>query len=161
MTTTKNHTTIATEPGTPFMDMVREFDATPEQLYRASTDPELVARWMGPCELTTRVDSYDVRPGGSYRYLQTDPEGNEYAFRGIFHTVEPGKFMIQTFEFEGMSGFVSLEYGTYEDLGRRTRLSNHSVFPSVEARDGALESGMESGMLESMDRLEELLAELK
>ena len=157
MTTTKNQTTITAEPGTPFIDMVREFDATPEVLYRVSTDPELIPRWLGPSDLDTRVEQYDVRPGGGYRYVQTDRDGNEFGFRGIFHTVEPGVRTIQTFEFEGMPGFVNLEYATYDDLGGRTRYTGHSVFPSVEARDGALQMGMESGMLESMGRLDELL----
>ncbi|MCU1425209.1 MAG: activator of ATPase 1 family protein [Microbacteriaceae bacterium] len=157
MTTTKNQTTITAQPGTPFIDMVREFDATPQVVYRASTDPELIPKWMGPRGLDTRIDAYDLRPGGNYRYVQTDADGNEFAFRGIFHTVEPGLRTIQTFEFEGMPGFVTLEYGTYEDLGGRTRFTGHSVYPSVEARDGALQMDMESGMRESMERLEELL----
>jgi uncharacterized protein YndB with AHSA1/START domain len=160
MTTTENKTTITAEPGTPFIDVVREFDATPEVLYRVSTDPELITRWMGPRDLDTRIEEYDVRPGGAYRYVQTDSDGNEFRFRGIFHTVEPGVRTIQTFEFEGMPGFVTLEYATYDDLGGRTRFTGHSVFPTVESRDGALQSGMESGMLESMERLEELLREV-
>jgi uncharacterized protein YndB with AHSA1/START domain len=161
MTTTHNPTTVTAQPGTPFIDTVRELDAPPELVYRASTEPDLMAKWLGPRELTTRIDEHDVRPGGHYRYVQTDPDGNEFAFRGVFHTVQPGRFVVQTFEWEAMPEFVSLEYATYEDLGGRTRLTNHSVFPSVESRDGALSSGMERGIRDSMDRLEELLAELK
>jgi uncharacterized protein YndB with AHSA1/START domain len=161
MTTTHNNsTTITAETGTPFIDTVREFNAPPELVYRASVEPELMAQWLGPRELTTDVKENDVRPGGRYHYVQTDPEGNEYGFRGVFHAVVPAKFVVQTFEFEAMPELVSLEYATYEDLGGRTRLTNHSVFPSVESRDGAIESGMERGIYDSMDRLEELLARL-
>jgi uncharacterized protein YndB with AHSA1/START domain len=155
-----NETIITAEPGTPFIDMVREFDTTPEVLYRASTDPELVAQWTGPRYLETRVEQYDARPGGAYRYVQRAPDGSEYAFRGVFHTVEPGRRTVQTFEFEAMPEFVSLEYATFDDLGGRTRFTNHSVFPTVEARDGALASGMAGGMRESMDRLDELIPSL-
>lgn len=158
MTTTHYPTTVTAEPGTPFIDVVREFDATPAQVYRASSDPELVTRWLGPRDLDMRVIEYDVRPGGSYRYVHIDAAGNEYGFRGVFHTVIPNERVIQTFEFEGAPGFVTLESATYEDLGGRTRLRGHSVFPSVESRDLALASGMEGGMVESMERLEELLA---
>jgi uncharacterized protein YndB with AHSA1/START domain len=160
MTTTHNPTTITAQPGTPFIETVREFDAPPELVFRASTDPELLAQWMGPRELTTRVEENDVRPGGSYRFVQTDPDGNEFGFRGVFHSVVPAKFVVQTFEFEAMPEYVSLEYANYEDLDGRTRLVSRSIYPSVEARDGAIESGMERGIYDSMDRLEELLARL-
>lgn len=155
----ENPTTITAQPGTPFIDIVREFNAPPALVFRASTEPELVARWLGPRELEMRVDEYDVRAGGSYRYVHRDDEGNEYGFHGVFHSVSKDEQVIQTFEFEGAPGQVCLESTTYEDLDGRTRVRTHSVFPSVEARDAALASGMEHGINDSMSRLDELLAE--
>ncbi|MDX6237591.1 MAG: hypothetical protein QOG10_2406, partial [Kribbellaceae bacterium] len=109
-------TTISSPPGTPFIEVIRDFDATPAQLFRVSTDPDLVAQWLGPRDLAMDVLQYDVRPGGSYRYLHRDPSGAEYAFRGVFHTVEPDRRLIQTFEWEGAPGQVSLDDATYEEI---------------------------------------------
>ncbi|QUQ66542.1 SRPBCC family protein [Kutzneria sp. CA-103260] len=152
-----NPTTITAQPGTPFIDIEREFDATPAQVFRAATDPSLVAQWLGPRELEMDIVEYDVRPGGSYRYVNRDADGNEYRFRGVFHTVAKDERVIQTFEFEGAPGQVSLETASYEDLGGRTRLRTHSVFPSVEARDAMLASGMEHGVNDSYDKLAKLV----
>ncbi|MEU4391195.1 SRPBCC family protein [Kribbella sp. NPDC023855] len=151
-------TTISAPEGTPFVSVTREFDATPEQLFRVQTDPELIAQWLGPRELEAIVEEYDVRPGGRYRYIHKAQDGTEYAFRGVFHTVEPATLIIQTFEWEGAPGQVCLENATYEKTETGVRLHTHSVFPSVEARDAAVQSGMEYGINDSMDRLAELLA---
>jgi uncharacterized protein YndB with AHSA1/START domain len=157
MNTTQNPTTISAQPGTPFIDVVREFDATPAQVFRAQTDPELVVQWLGPRDLTMRLEQWDVRSGGSYRYIHSRGT-DEFAFHGIFHTVTPNELVIQTFEFEGVPDQVALDTAKYEDLGGRTRLRTRSVFPSVEARDAAVATGMTGGILDSMDRLAELLA---
>jgi uncharacterized protein YndB with AHSA1/START domain len=152
-----NPTTITAQPGTPFIDISREFEATPAQVFRAATDPDLlVVQWLGPRDLEMEVVEYDVRPGGSYRYIHRRA-GEEYAFRGVFHTVTKDECVVQTFEFEGAPGQVSLETATYEDLGGRTRLRTRSVFPSVEARDAMLASGMEHGVNDSYDKLAALV----
>jgi uncharacterized protein YndB with AHSA1/START domain len=151
-----NPTHITAPDGTPFIEVVREFDAPVGLVFRASTDPGLVAQWLGPRELEMRVVEFDARDGGRYRYVHTAADGAEYAFRGVFHTVtEP--LMIQTFEFEGVPGSVSLETRILDDLGGRTRMRQSAVFPSVAARDQALSAGMEHGINDSMDRLAELL----
>jgi uncharacterized protein YndB with AHSA1/START domain len=150
-------TTINTPAGTPFVEVTREFDATPAQLFKISTDPDLVAQWLGPRNLEMTVEKYDVRPGGSYRYIHRDDNG-EYAFRGVFHSVEQDKLVIQTFEWEGAPGEVCLEKMTLEPTETGVRLHQQSVFPSVEARDQSIEYGMENGIRDSMDRLAELLA---
>jgi uncharacterized protein YndB with AHSA1/START domain len=150
-------TTINAPAGTPFVEVTREFDATPAQLFKVSTDPDLVAQWLGPRGLEMTVERYDVRPGGSYRYIHRDESG-EYAFRGVFHTVEQDKLVIQTFEWEGAPGEVCLEKMTFEPTGTGVRLHQHSVFPSVESRDAFVEYGMETGIRDSMDRLAELVA---
>ena len=152
-----NPTTITAQPGTPFIDIEREFEATPAQVFHAATDPDLVAQWLGPRELSLDIVEYDARSGGSYRYVNRDADGQEYRFRGVFHSVTKNEQVVQTFEYEGAPGQVSLETATYEDLGGRTRLRTRSVFPSVEARDAMLASGMEHGVNDSYERLAELL----
>jgi uncharacterized protein YndB with AHSA1/START domain len=150
-------TVINTPAGTPFVEVSREFAATPAQLFKIISDRDLVAQWLGPRELEATVEEYDVRPGGKYRYVHRDDAG-EYAFRGVFHSVEPDKLIIQTFEWEGAPGEVCIEKLTLEPTGDGVRLHQQSVFPSVEARDQSIEYGMESGINDSMDRLAELLA---
>jgi uncharacterized protein YndB with AHSA1/START domain len=150
-------TQISAPAGAPFIDVVREFDATPELVFRAATDPDLVPQWLGPREMRTRIIEFDARTGGSYRYANIDPDGEEYLFRGVFHTVTPSALMIQTFEFEEEPGSVSLESRTFEDVGSRTLMRQHAVFPTVAARDQAIASGMRHGITDSMDRLGELL----
>jgi uncharacterized protein YndB with AHSA1/START domain len=151
-----NPTHITAPEGTPFIEVVREFDAPRDLVFRASTDPDLVAQWLGPRDLAMRVIEFDARAGGRYRYVHIAPAGAEYAFRGVFHTVTEA-LIIQTFEFEGAPGSVSLEARTLDDIGGRTRLHQNAVFPSVAARDEALAAGMERGITDSMDRLGELL----
>ncbi len=151
-------TTITAPQGTPFVLVTREFDATPAELFRVQTDPELVTQWLGPRDLEMVLEEYDVRPGGQYRYIHKAQDGTEYAFRGVFHTVEPASLVIQTFEWVGAPGQVCLESAVYEPTETGVRLRTQSVFPSVEARDAAVQSGMEYGINDSMDRLAEVLA---
>ena len=161
MTTTTEHhdeTRITADRETPTIVITREFDAPPERVFRAHTDPDLLARWLGPRGYAMRVDSYDARTGGSYRYTHTDPDGNTYAFYGSFHEVRPHERIVQTFTYEPMPDGVSLETATFEDLGGRTRLTICSVVDSFEARDGMLASGMEHGVREGYEQLDELLA---
>ena len=152
-----NETTITAQPGTPFIDVVREFDATPAQVYRAWTDPDLIPRWLGPDGVTVELIEYDAAPGGRYRYVHRDADG-EYSFRGVFHTAVAGKQIVQTFQYDARPDDVSLEMLTFEDLGGRTRVRTHSVFPSVQSRDQMIASGMEHGVRDSMARLEKVLA---
>ncbi|MGO8956194.1 MAG: SRPBCC family protein [Streptosporangiaceae bacterium] len=151
-------TQIDAPTGTPFLDVCREFDAPPDLVFRAATDPDLVPQWLGPREMLTHIIQFDARTGGSYRYANIGTAGEEYIFRGVFHTVTPSAVMIQTFEFEDEPGNVSLEARTFEDVGDgRTLMRQHTVFPTVAARDQALASGMRDGITDSMDRLGELL----
>ncbi|MGH3359680.1 MAG: SRPBCC family protein [Nocardioidaceae bacterium] len=154
-----NALTVTAEPGTPFIDTVREFDATPAQVFRAHVDRDLVGQWLGPRGYEMRIDEFDARTGGSYRYTHKDGDGNEYGFRGCFHAVDEGERLTQTFEFEGAPGHVSLETATFEDIGDgRTRIRVRSAFQSVEDRDAMAATGMEEGMSSAYDQLEELLA---
>ncbi|GAB3491272.1 SRPBCC family protein [Amycolatopsis cihanbeyliensis] len=157
MTEHRNPTTITAQPGTPFVDIEREFEAPAARVFRAWTDPEALVHWLGPREMDMKVIEYDARPGGKYRYVHTDPDGAEFGFHGVFHEVTESERLVQTFEFEGAPGAPCLESLSFEDLGDRTRVRTHSVFTSVEARDMAVESGMERGITDSMERLDELL----
>jgi uncharacterized protein YndB with AHSA1/START domain len=157
---TTNPTIIEAPEGTPFLDVTRDFDATPALVFRAFTDPKLVARWLGPRDLDMDVEEFDVRPGGRYRYIHHGGHLGDQraAFHGVFHTVEPDRLIIQTFEYEGVPNEVKLDILRIEEADGKTRVTTHSVFPSVEAREGALASGMTAGIQDSMERLTELLA---
>ena len=159
MTTTRtNETEITLDPKVPLVRITREFDAPPAKVFRAHTDPELVARWLGPRRLETRIDHYDCRTGGSWRFVHV-ADGEEYGFHGCFHDVRPSELIVQTFTFEGAPDGVALEKLVFEDLGDgRTRLVATSLVDSFEDRDTMVSSGMETGIRESYERLAELLA---
>lgn len=158
MTTTTHETRIDLDEDLPVIRTTREFDAPPAAVFRAHTDPELLVRWLGPRDLTMAVERYDCRTGGSYRYLHVR-DGEEYGFFGSFHEVRPDEVIVQTFTFEGAPESVSLERLVLEDLGDgRTRLTATSMVDSFEARDAMVASGMEHGILESYERLDEVLA---
>lgn len=154
----RNETRIEADPALPTIVITREFEATPERVFRAYTDPDLVVQWLGPRRLRMRIEEYDARRGGSYRYLHVDDDGTEYAFRGVFHEVRPSERIVQTFTYEDYPDGVSLETATFEDLGGRTRVTTTSLVDSFEARDGILASGMDVGVREGYERLDELLA---
>jgi uncharacterized protein YndB with AHSA1/START domain len=155
------NTQITAEPGMPQIIITREFDAPRDLVFRAHTDPELLAQWMGPRELTMTVDQYDVRHGGTWRYVSTDAAGQEYGFHGVFHGTPSPDGIVQTFEFEGEPGHVALDTLTLQERDGKTLLRSVSSFQSVEDRDGMVASGMERGVRESDERLEELLAKLQ
>jgi len=153
-------TKITAPPGEPYIDMEREFDAPAELVHRAYIDPELVVRWLGPRKYEMKLEQWDARDGGAYRFVQTDGE-NDYAFRGVFHSVAIDN-MVQTFEFAGAPGHVSLDTQVIEDLpGGRSRVRSHSIYMSVADRDAMVEAGMSTGVEEGYDRLDELLPTLQ
>ncbi len=156
--TTKS--TTYTMPSDLEIAMTRIFDAPRELVFAAYTDPKHVPNWWGLRSTTTIVDKMDVRPGGGWRYIQREPDGTEYAFRGEYREIAPPDRLVYTFEFEGMPGQVVVDSLVFEDLGGKTKLTATSLFASKEARDGMMESGMEEGATESWDRLAELLATL-
>jgi uncharacterized protein YndB with AHSA1/START domain len=155
---TRHQTELTAPAGQPSIEIVREFDAPVDRVYRAHTDPELVAQWLGPRRLTMRMDHYDIRRGGSYRYVHVDTDGTEYGFWGVVHDARPDELITQTFGFDGAPDDATFDKATFEALpGGRTRLRIVSVTHDVAVRDAFLASGMQEGMNESYERLDELL----
>ena len=154
-------TRIDAPAGVPFIDVTREFDAPRDLVFRAYSDPDLLVQWMGPRKYKIDLESWEPRDGGTWRYVHTDDQGNSFGFHGVFHGDQTADGMLQTFEFEGWPGHVSLEKLTFEDRDGKTVVHTHSVYQTVEARDGMIESGMEEGMNDGFDRLDELLARLR
>lgn len=142
------------------MEFTREFDAPVEALFRAHAEPDLMKSWLGPHGLEMTIEEWDFTSHGGYRYVHTD-EGGAYGFNGTFHTVRTNKFILQTFEFDGAPDQVNIEYLWFEDLGGgRSRLRGRSICPNVEARDALLSSGMQDGMEQGYQKLDDLLKNL-
>ncbi|MQS10715.1 SRPBCC family protein [Streptomyces kaniharaensis] len=160
MTSTTGHETrIEADPALPTIRIVREFDAPQARVFRAWIEPELVTQWLGPKDLDMKIDTWDARTGGSYRYSM-HREGQEIAaFYGSFHEVRPDTRLVQTFTYEGVPDGVSLETASFEAIGEgRTRVTVLSVVDSLVARDAILASGMERGVVEGYQKLDALLA---
>lgn len=156
-----NDVNLLAEPGKQMVVITHIFDAPRELVWKIYTDPELFPRWWGPEIFKTTVDKMDVKNGGSWRVVQRDPEGNEFAFHGVYHEVKAPERVIDTMEWEGMPGHVIFETVTFEDLDGKTKVTNISVFQSVEDRDGMVQTGMEIGVNESNKRFAELLKEMQ
>ena len=140
----------------------RIMDAPPELVFKAYTDPELIPRWWGPRRYATTVDKMDVRPGGVWRFVHRAADGGEYAFNGVYREIVPPKRLVYTFNYEGAPGHEAVETVTFEEAeGGKTRMTDHLLFETREERDGMLNSGMEEGAAETVDRLAELLRELQ
>ncbi len=140
----------------------RIMDAPPELVFKAYTDPDLIPRWWGPRRYATTVDKMDLRPGGVWRFVHRAADGGEYAFNGVYREIVPPKRLVYTFNYEGAPGHEAVETVTFEEAeGGKTRMTDHLLFETREERDGMLNSGMEEGAAETIDRLAELLRELQ
>jgi uncharacterized protein YndB with AHSA1/START domain len=157
---TKHETEISADPNLPTITIVREFDAPPDRVFRAHVDPELYVQWVGPRSIDARLEHWDARTGGSWRYTAVR-DGEEIAsFFGSFHEVRPNERIVQTFTYDGAPDGVSLETLTLEELlDGRTRLTGFSLVESIEIRDMILSSGMDLGVNEGYEKLDELLAD--
>jgi uncharacterized protein YndB with AHSA1/START domain len=148
--------TIEADRTLPVIRVTREFAATPRQLFRAHTEADLFARWAGPDSMTTRIEHWDARSGGSWRYVSVAP-ATEYRFYGSFHDIRPDR-IVQTFTYEGDPDSVTLETLWFDDLGDgRTRLRTQSLIDSFEGRDAWLRSGMEVGINDGYAKLERMI----
>ncbi|MGZ5293068.1 MAG: SRPBCC family protein [Actinomycetota bacterium] len=151
---------VTAEPGVPQVFTERIFEAPRELVFRAFIEPELLVQWLGPRQYTMTIDRFDARDGGSWRYVHSDDAGNAFGFHGVFHGEPSPEGFVQTFEFEGAPGHVSMDTLTLEERDGKTTVRTNSLFQSVEARDAMVQSGMAEGMNDGYDRLEELLATL-
>jgi len=164
MSEKKNKTVINAEPGKQELFITREFDAPRELVFKAHIDPDIYVQWLGPRDLTMTLETFEPTSGGRWRFIQKDNEGNEFGFHGVNHDVTAPERIIGTFEFEGLpeSGHVILETTKFESLpGGRTRVTTQSVYQSVEDRDGMVAAGMESGVVDGFERLDEILEKMK
>jgi uncharacterized protein YndB with AHSA1/START domain len=162
---TDNKTKIVAEPGKQEMLIEREFDAPRELVFRAFTDPKLYVQWLGPSGFTTKLETFEPKNGGSWRYIQKNKDGNEFAFHGVNHEVTAPERIISTFEWDDLpeKGHVVLDTVRFEELpDNRTRLIDQSVFQNVEDRDGMMQSdnNMEEDFNEMYERLDELLKKM-
>ena len=158
-----NEVKIVAEEGKQELFIYREFDAPRELVFKAFTDPKLVAKWMGPKDMTIEFDYLVEGSGGKYRFINEDQQGNKYHFQGVVHEETAPERIIRTFEFEGMPerGHVALETALFEELPNgRTKAIMQSVFRSVEDRDGMVMSGMERGVKDGFEKLDELLKKM-
>jgi uncharacterized protein YndB with AHSA1/START domain len=160
----KNQTTIKAEPGKQEVIIIREFDAPRELVFKAFTDPKILLKWLGPRELTMTIEKFEAKNGGSWQYTHADKDENKFSFHGVIHELTAPERIIQTFEFDGLpeKGHVAMETARFETLpGNRTRVTTQSVFQSVADRDGMVQSGMEHGVKDSHERLDEVLTTIK
>ncbi len=156
---TTHKTQIDVDTEVPLVRITREFDAPVAKVFRAHTDAELIKKWLGPRDVDMTVDRWDCRTGGEYRFIHSR-DGEDYAFHGSFHEVRPEDgVIVQTFTFEGVPDHVALERMVLTDLGDgRTRLVATSLVDSFASRDAFVASGMEEGVVQGYERLDEILA---
>jgi uncharacterized protein YndB with AHSA1/START domain len=155
---TEQKTATVTTPTDREIRVERIFEAPRERVFATMTDPELIPQWWGPHDTKTVVEEMEPVTGGLWRFQAEDCDGNKTLFRGVYREVSPPERLVQTFEWDGMPGRVSVETATLEDLGERTRVVSVSIFYTSEERDSMLSSGMERGMNETYERLDALLA---
>jgi uncharacterized protein YndB with AHSA1/START domain len=137
------------------------FDAPREIVWKSYTDPKLIPQWWGPRYLTTTVEEMDLKVGGKWRFIQTDPEGNKYVFYGEYKEIDPPSKAVQTFEYEPFAGHVIVETLTLEEVDGKTKMTTVSQFANIQDLEGMIQSGMETGAVEGVERMAELVATMK
>lgn len=159
MTAAANTMTRAkvTTPAEREIHIERIFNAPRERVWKAITDPALVAQWWGRGNKLV-VEKMEVARGGHWRYVEHTPDGQSHGFEGRYREVTPPERLVSTFEWDGMPGYVIINSMTLVDLGDgRTKMLTTSLFHTGEERDGFLQSGMESGLNQSYEALDRLL----
>lgn len=152
-----SRTASVTKPSDREIRIERIFEAPRDRVWRACTDPKLVAQWWGRGNKLV-VEKMELERGGHWRYVEHSDQG-VHGFEGRYREVTPPDRIVQTFEWDGMPGHVIIETATFTDLGDgRTKLVTVSLFHTTEERDGMLASGMEGGLNESYVALDKLLA---
>jgi uncharacterized protein YndB with AHSA1/START domain len=155
---TATQTAIEADPKVPIIRITREFAGTPGQLFRAHTDPALFARWVGPGAAGTRIEHWDARTGGSWRYT-TRVGGTDHAFHGCFHEVRRDR-IVQTFTYESVPDGVALQTLWFDDLGGgHSRLRSQTLVDSFASRDAWLASDMETGVNDGYAKLQGMVGD--
>src|SRR5438093_6780646 len=160
-TRTMPRTEYVIEPGKQEIVSTTILDAPRELVFKAYTDPKLFARWWGPRRYKIEIEKFESKQGGEWRVTHVGDDGSRHGFRGVTHDIVAPERICSTFEYLGVPGHVALQTATFEAVGNKTRLVAHQVFESVMDRDGMVASGMKEGADESMERLAEVLEELK
>jgi uncharacterized protein YndB with AHSA1/START domain len=150
---------VLTTPSDREVRIERVFAAPRERVWRAFTEPELVAQWWGRGNKVV-IERMEVERGGHWRFVEHSADG-VHGFEGRYREVTPPERLVWTFEWDGMPGYVAVDTAEFEDLGDgRTKVITTSIFHTVEERDGMLASGMQSGLDQSYAALDRLLAKL-
>lgn len=160
MTTTMTEPgkTLLTTPSEREIRVERIFNASRDRVWRAYTEPALVAQWWGRGNKLV-IERMEVERGGHWRYVEHGPDG-VHGFEGRYREVTPEDRLVSTFEWDGMPGYVIIVTTDFEDLGdNRTKIVSTSLFYATEERDGMLQSGMEGGLNESYAALDRLLTD--
>jgi uncharacterized protein YndB with AHSA1/START domain len=167
MATTSSGSAIVTLPTDEQILITREFDAPRHLVYEAWTTPELVRRWWNAKRGEVTVAEIDLRVGGRWRYVMVTPDGMEVGFHGEYREIVPNERIVSTETYEGLPEGVSDEDGstvntaTFADADGRTILTILVQAPSKETRDAIIDSGMEAGLQDALDLLEEVAVSLR
>jgi uncharacterized protein YndB with AHSA1/START domain len=154
-------TLLIAEPDKPMTILMRVFNAPRSLVFEAYTRAEHIEKWWGRRQMKTVVDKLDAKPGGAWRFVQYEPGGEEFAFRGEFREIVPQEKIVSTFEYEGMPGHVIVNTTLFEEHQGKTKVTVTSVYPSLGDREGMLRAGMEIGANEAWEHLEELLTQMR
>ena len=158
---TSSGTATVTLPGDEQILITREFDAPRHLVYRAWTEPELVKRWWSGERGEMTIAEIDLRVGGGWRYVMVTDEGFEVAFHGEYREIVPNERIVSTEVYEGMPEGEALNTVTFTEMDGRTTVTVLVEHASKEARDAHIDSGMEIGMQEGMDLLEQVAVSLR
>ncbi len=156
-----NTTKFIAQPGSQEMHISHIFDAPIDLVFKTWIDPATIPQWWGPACLATTVEYMEAKTGGSYRIVQRAPDGKVHRFHGVYHSIEAPHRIVSTFEYEGAPGHVSLDTLTFEAQGTQTKYIGRTVFQSVSDRDAMLQAECESGVRETMERMDKLLQQRK
>ncbi len=154
---TNRRLVIEVPPGEPAVVFRRFVDAPPDLVFAVWTEPEHLRNWWGPRQFELVVCESDPRAGGRYRFVQRAPDGKEHTFHGVYREVDRPHCLVRTFVYAGAPQDESVETVTFQSDGRGTLITSRSVFPSFAAREFYAKAGMEAGLRDSQQRLDEWL----
>jgi uncharacterized protein YndB with AHSA1/START domain len=165
MSMTSSQTATVTLPTDEQILITREFDAPKHLVYKAWTTPELVKRWWNAKRGEVTLAEIDLRAGGKWRYVMVTDDGSEVGFHGEYREIVPNERIVSTEVYEGVpeehQGEGTLNTATFTEVDGRTTLTVLVQAPSKEVRDAIIDSGMEAGMKDAMDLLEEVAISLR